>query len=169
MAPLLLEMVWGLVAFAVLHVNAQSCYYPNGDLSTVDAPCSSSGGAPCCPLNWECLSNGLCYNPAPGVNIYGRYTCTDQTWQSSSCPQFCTDGNTDPGDQAVLQCADGSWCCDGDRTSFNCCTKAGTSFFSLPQGNTVTSISSLPTPSSVTSSASSSSQTSTSGMPLCFV
>ena len=27
------------------------------------------------------MSNGLCYNPDP--EIYGRYTCTDRTWQDS--------------------------------------------------------------------------------------
>lgn len=70
-------------------VAAQSCYYPNGDLSTTDAPCSSEEGAACCPLNWQCLDNGLCY--LDNEKYYGRYTCTDKSWQSSACPAFCTD------------------------------------------------------------------------------
>ncbi|KAK4548369.1 hypothetical protein LTR36_010240 [Oleoguttula mirabilis] len=161
MAPLLLKTLSTvLVAFAVLHVHrvAANCYYPNGDLSISDDACSSNGGA-CCPEQWECLSNGLCYNGKD--DFYGRYTCTDETWQSGSCPQICTQGNTATGDEAMLQCADGSWCCDGNR-SFNCCTTADTSFLSLPQGNFVASILSIPSPSSVASTASSNLPASTS-------
>ena len=70
-------------------VHAQSCFYPNGDPSKEDdRPCSSAPGSACCPLNWECLSNGLCYLESAG--FYGRYTCTDKTWQSSGCPNLCT-------------------------------------------------------------------------------
>ena len=67
-----------------------SCYYPNGNPSSGDIPCSSSGDGPCCPLNWSCESNGLCYLANAGY--YGRYTCTDQTWDSPNCPQICTYG-----------------------------------------------------------------------------
>ena len=71
-------------------VNGQ-CYYPNGDLSSDgDIPCSSNGDGPCCPLNWTCLSNGLCHLENEGY--LGRYTCTDQSWRSSSCPNICTHG-----------------------------------------------------------------------------
>lgn len=69
-------------------VAAQDCYYPNGDLSTTDAPCSSAEGAACCPLNWQCLDNGLCY--LDNQKYFGRYTCTDKSWQSSACPGYCT-------------------------------------------------------------------------------
>ncbi|KAK5127804.1 hypothetical protein LTR85_004920 [Meristemomyces frigidus] len=92
-----------LLLSIVLHVHGATanCYYPNGDLSDSDAACSSTGGA-CCPNGWDCLSNGLCY--LTNSNYYGRYTCTDETWQSGSCPQICTEGNTASGDEAVLQC-----------------------------------------------------------------
>ncbi|WPG99541.1 Hypothetical protein R9X50_00235800 [Acrodontium crateriforme] len=141
--------------------HAQNCYYPNGDLSTEgDAACSSDGGF-CCPLNWACLSNGLCY--LENEDYYGRYTCTDQSWQSNSCSQICTQGDTASGNEAILQCTDGSWCCDGDR-SFNCCSTADTEYFSLPQGSQIAFISSVPSPTSVvqTQSTSSTSTTSTS-------
>ncbi|KAK5138207.1 hypothetical protein LTR08_004903 [Meristemomyces frigidus] len=105
------------------------------------------------------MSNGLCY--LENAEYYGRYTCTDQSWQSGSCPEICTNGNTASGNEAVLQCGDGSWCCDGDR-SFNCCTTADTSFFALPQGNQVAFISSVPSPSPVASPASSNSPASAS-------
>ena len=137
-----------LVLFAVLHFQSaagQNCYYPNGDLSTGDGACSSDGGA-CCPFNWECLSNGLCYLENAGY--FGRYTCTDRTWQSGSCSQFCTQGNTAIGDEAVLQCDDGSWCCDGDR-SFDCCSTEDTSYFELPQGIQIAFISTVSSASPV--------------------
>ncbi|EMC93618.1 hypothetical protein BAUCODRAFT_246983 [Baudoinia panamericana UAMH 10762] len=139
---------------------AQNCYYPNGDLAHGDAPCSSNGGA-CCPLNWACESNGLCY--LGNADYYGRYTCTDQTWQASSCPGFCTQNNTAGGNEALLQCSDGSWCCDGNR-SFNCCDVANgdNASFSLPRGSQVAFISSIPSASSVTSSKSSNSAASSS-------
>ena len=71
-------------------VLAQTCYYPNGDVSTSDYPCSSNVEGLCCPLNWQCLSNGLCY--LDNEQYYGRYTCTDQTWSAPGCPEICTDG-----------------------------------------------------------------------------
>jgi hypothetical protein len=46
----------------------------------------------CIRLNWQCMSNGLCY--LENELYYGRYTCTDQTWQSPDCPQICTHNNT---------------------------------------------------------------------------
>ncbi|KAK3109690.1 hypothetical protein LTR53_016785 [Teratosphaeriaceae sp. CCFEE 6253] len=110
------------------------------------------------------MSNGLCYNPAPGVEIWGRYTCTDRTWQAARCPQVCTQGNTAVGDEALLQCADGSWCCDGDR-SFNCCTTANTDFFLLDQGTSYASITSVPSPTPASSGLGNSPASTTLGTP----
>ncbi|KAL9044365.1 MAG: hypothetical protein Q9214_002490 [Letrouitia sp. 1 TL-2023] len=133
-----------ILIFAVV-IEAQSCYYPNGDLSTTDGPCSSKPGAACCPLNWQCLSNGLCYLEAE--KFYGRYTCTDRNWQSEQCPGFCTDDNKDAGDQAVQQCSDGSWCCDHNRDPANyCCDRSNNGdFFQLPEGSAYASINQLAT------------------------
>lgn len=75
-------------------VHGQDCFYPNGaPAATDDHPCSSDasdGHSTCCPLNWQCLSNGLCYLENEGY--LGRYTCTDSTWQSDSCPKICLHG-----------------------------------------------------------------------------
>ncbi|KAL9610571.1 MAG: hypothetical protein Q9167_004722 [Letrouitia subvulpina] len=125
--------------------KTQSCYYPNGDLSTTDGPCTSDPGAACCPLNWQCLSNGLCYLEAE--KFYGRYTCTDKNWQSEQCPGFCTNNNKDAGDQAVQQCSDGSWCCDHNRDPANyCCDRSNNGdFFPLLKGSAYASINQLAT------------------------
>lgn len=72
-------------------VHGQDCFYPNGALAaTDDHPCSSDGHSTCCPLNWQCLSNGLCYLENEGY--LGRYTCTDSSWESDNCPKICLHG-----------------------------------------------------------------------------
>ena len=80
------------IIFSSVVISAQQCYYPNGDVSKTDAPCSSAEGAACCPLNWQCLDNGLCY--LDSEKYFGRYTCTDKSWKSSACPGFCTDSTS---------------------------------------------------------------------------
>lgn len=143
-----------LCSFRSLHllVAAQNCYYPNGDLSTTDAPCSSEEGAACCPLNWQCLDNGLCY--LDNQKFFGRYTCTDQSWQSSKCPGYCTTNKTDFGAQAVLQCSNhgGQYCCDHNRDENNvCCDQNDDSlFFALPDGKPTASIATLGAPAAAT-------------------
>ncbi|KAF2774271.1 hypothetical protein EJ03DRAFT_379414 [Teratosphaeria nubilosa] len=78
-----------------------------------------------------------------------RYTCTDQTWQSSACPLFCAyagagDNSPAAGDQALRQDDDGDWCCDYNRDASKPCTnQTDAVFFSLPSGTTLASISTL--------------------------
>lgn len=38
-----------------------------------------------------CLSNNLCLNQ-DGAELISRGSCTDETWQSSECGQYCLDG-----------------------------------------------------------------------------
>jgi len=64
------------------------CYFPNGDISPDDTPCSTDGGA-CCPKDWECLSNGMCWS---GDRHHERHSCTDQTWMAATCPMMCVAG-----------------------------------------------------------------------------
>ncbi|KAF7195152.1 hypothetical protein HII31_03358 [Pseudocercospora fuligena] len=146
--------------FILEPASAQNCYYPNGDVSTTDAACSSSGDSACCPNNWECLSNGICYDPTN--EYFNRNTCTDQSWESSDCPQYCTANNTAAGNEALKQCDDGSWCCDGDRIHMDCCTMDDPAVIDVPGWTTVTKITSVPSPTSVASKTSSSSTTSSS-------
>lgn len=76
------------IIFLTSLVGCQSCYYPNGDLAANEQPCSTTGDGPCCPFQWQCLDNGLCY--LDYANFFERHTCTDQTWQSPECPNICT-------------------------------------------------------------------------------
>jgi hypothetical protein len=50
-----------VLLLGALRTVATNCYYPDGSLSVAgDGPCSKEGGA-CCPLHWQCMSNGLCF------------------------------------------------------------------------------------------------------------
>lgn len=89
--------------------TAAQCYYPNGAINTVDGACPNSDL--CCPLGWQCLSNGLCQLPGSDP-VLERHTCTDETWSSSECPNFCT--YSEAGNEMILRCRDGSYCCDGN-------------------------------------------------------
>ncbi|KAF2436879.1 hypothetical protein EJ08DRAFT_691191 [Tothia fuscella] len=135
-------MLSTLVAFSsflALAAASAQCYYPDGGLApATDTPCQSDGHSMCCPYNWFCLSNGLCYDP--NAKYLGRYTCTDRAWSDSSCPAICTAGGTTKGNEAVLKCDDGRYCCDANR-SFDCCTsKNDHMFFELDDGKEVSFI-----------------------------
>ena len=80
----------------VIMVNAQTCYYPDGSLSSRDAPCHSpsngDGASACCGYPDICLDNGLCL-AQQGSEMISRGSCTDESWQSPECSQYCNDGN----------------------------------------------------------------------------
>ena len=68
------------------------CYLPNGDLMKVDSPCFSNADvSSCCGQDWTCLANGLCYHS--DLKVLARGTCTDPNWDSSDCPQYCTESS----------------------------------------------------------------------------
>ncbi|KAF2840158.1 hypothetical protein M501DRAFT_952232 [Patellaria atrata CBS 101060] len=134
-----------VVAFTSLVPLAfAQCYWPNGVESDTDAPCGEGDAAVCCPLQWECLSNGLCHYP--NADYLGRYTCTDRSWDSDNCPKICLDDNTstngtDSGNEAVSLCSNGQYCCNGNRSG-NCCDDDA-DFFDLDEGSVTAYISSL--------------------------
>ena len=75
-------------------IRAQTCYFPDGSVSTDDAPCRASSSdqpSPCCKPTDVCLDNALCLAQS-GPEGVSRGSCTDKTWQSSECPQYCQDG-----------------------------------------------------------------------------
>ncbi|KAH7086057.1 hypothetical protein BKA63DRAFT_32016 [Paraphoma chrysanthemicola] len=142
---------------------AQTCYYANGkEADQAEKPCSTAEGSACCPDTWECLDNGLCYNPA--AKLYGRYSCTDKTWGSAGCPSnMCIygalGGSGTIGAEGIAQCSNhnNQWCCDGDRTNVNCCQESPSPrpFFQLQDGRAYATIgrnqaSTVPTLSSIT-------------------
>lgn len=80
------------------HVDSQKCYNTDGSVMTGDLPCNTDlEHSFCCGASWTCLSRGICSDlnttqsaingsPIPALQ---RATCTDRTWYSGECPQFC--------------------------------------------------------------------------------
>lgn len=77
-------------------VQAQQCFWPNGDMVLSGKPgaCSQDKGA-CCPAGWECLENGLCHYAGgaygkPDLDFFIRYSCKDG--YGPPCTDICKDG-----------------------------------------------------------------------------
>ena len=77
--------------------DAQTCYYPDGTVAPGDTPCHSlsigGGSSACCAKAHVCLSNNLCLH-TDSQEAIARGSCTDETWQSSECAQYCSDGSS---------------------------------------------------------------------------
>ena len=76
-------------------LNSSTCYFVNGDLAPQHVPCfpdkvSAGGDSACCLMsNGDvCLDTGICLSVG-GLTYQGA--CTDQNWQSNSCPHRCAD------------------------------------------------------------------------------
>ena len=72
------------------------CYFPDGSIATGDTPCNSAATSnsvsACCGYSDICLDNALCLMQHKLLRIV-RGSCTDETWQSPQCAQYCSDGN----------------------------------------------------------------------------
>ncbi|OAL54138.1 hypothetical protein IQ07DRAFT_584720 [Pyrenochaeta sp. DS3sAY3a] len=133
-----------VVAALTAYAAGQQCYYPNGRTAPdTEKPCSSAEGSACCPDLWQCLDNGLCHYPKE--NLYGRYSCTDQTWNSPGCPSnMCTYDMSAAGGESITQCSnhDNNWCCNADNIHVKCCQEspAPRPFFALQDGRAYATI-----------------------------
>ena len=77
-------------------VSGQTCYFPDGSKATSDTAChdpspGDNGASACCNSLDACLESHLCLEQSGGPMI-SRGSCTDQTWQSQECSQYCADG-----------------------------------------------------------------------------
>lgn len=126
----LLHLLFSLLILGVTHVSA-TCYNPDGSVTSQDVPCSSGHESSCCHPGWACLSNGLCQNPsAPNDTVgYIRGSCTDESWRSGYCPNFCVHGNPPWNDslgkpQPLSKCANTTddiyYCDDGNVQAVDC-------------------------------------------------
>ena len=96
-----IEIIMGISAFIsicflikAITVGAQKCYFPDGTEVNDDTPCrpqSSDQTSVCCGESDVCLGNSLCLIQT-GYGAIARGSCTDPTWQSDDCPQYCQDG-----------------------------------------------------------------------------
>ena len=72
--------------------STPQCYSPDGTVQDSDSPCNVSlEESACCNDADICLDNGLCLPQALQSNSFYRGSCTDQSWQSGECPQYCAD------------------------------------------------------------------------------
>ncbi|KAF2115078.1 hypothetical protein BDV96DRAFT_600213 [Lophiotrema nucula] len=148
------------VAFAA---SNSTCYYPAG-LENRGIPCNPDAEvSSCCGPGFVCLSNGLC---TPGKDDkktyrykYYRSGCTDPTWNSTDCPQYCLDVLTtneasdslDAG-EGIQSCGSNSYCCN---KNYDCCSNS-TNVFTLGTANIVRTIPYFSSTSTSSSSPSSS-------------
>jgi hypothetical protein len=87
--------------FSSLVSSVLNCYYPNAASASTHTPCDASAEtSACCDPGDLCLSNGYCFQQfGAWSNRLARGSCTDSTWGSSICPQFCDDGKSSPAAQ----------------------------------------------------------------------
>ncbi|OJD29589.1 uncharacterized protein BKCO1_7700036 [Diplodia corticola] len=124
----------GLPLFALLHAwlalgsdlgQVPLCYYPDGTVATNDYACRlDTAESFCCTTNVSCLDNKICDVLNPTQYRFNRGTCTDKTWTSAACPQFCQAKVPDYG-CGIIRCPDaaGKVCCDTDHkdATATCC------------------------------------------------
>jgi hypothetical protein len=69
----------------------QTCYFPDGSLAKGNFPCFlDQEVSPCCGVDTICEASGLCkVEGSAGVSDLIRGACTDPTWDSPECPQYC--------------------------------------------------------------------------------
>ena len=69
-----------------------TCYAPDGEAALGNYPCFlDQAVSPCCGGGYICEASGLCkVVGSQAVSDLIRGTCTDSTWKSTDCPQYCT-------------------------------------------------------------------------------
>jgi hypothetical protein len=76
-----------LLSLHFFTVFSSTCYYPDKSIASNDLPCTNSTVSACCASDSYCLDNGLCITDM----VLNRGSCTDQTWKSAECAQYCQD------------------------------------------------------------------------------
>lgn len=83
---------------AVQALTASSpCYFPSGEQLDDHTPCNQNASVShCCKHSDACISNGYCFQQGGQRADWGlriaRSSCTDRSFNSEKCPQFCKDG-----------------------------------------------------------------------------
>jgi len=100
-------------------------------------PCDSTQQqSTCCEEGYTCLSNNICmFNSSASIQLqndgveYVRGACTDENWNSPSCPKFCINAlppfdDDIGGPQSMSKCPDTSadiyYCDDEMMATVNC-------------------------------------------------
>ena len=88
-------------------VTASTCFYPSGAEASQDFVCNPLAKTSfCCGLGYACLGNKLCVRTAEATDnnpaLFNRGSCTDQTFESPDCPQFCNEAG---GESQISPCS----------------------------------------------------------------
>lgn len=141
-------LLFPLLALARSALGELQCWFPSGELmpsnnsdnhlpfnttnnyADNDRPCYPDRPTSfCCGIGEICSSNKLCIGgPGTGYMPYNRGTCTDRTWQSPECPQFCRSSST------LQLCGPDLYCCPDNNTNLFCNCGQPEKLFSLPNG-----------------------------------
>lgn len=129
-----------MLKFLIVLLTAESfatarCYFPDGTLDTKSFICNttavdSGGSSACCLAGDECYDSGTCYQGWSGITY--RNTCTDSTWTSVACPQFCLESDMLDAGIWIQSCdlRTKSACCVVG--SANCCNDTTKAFTYAP-------------------------------------
>lgn len=144
-----------LLLWSLCEASGSLCYSHKQIITTGDQPCNPSQAESwCCGWGWACLENRVCsatlhITPYPANRRPGRGGCTDSSWNSSQCANFCRDdlgmflgslqnslAKLIPSLTMVLettgatmvQCSDHTYCCAIDKNC-DCQTGVGTISF----------------------------------------
>lgn len=102
-AALLITSIIALLSpsLSAIALANQTCYYPDGSIAQGDKPCGNGTDVACCGSGGICLSNGLCMDVAQ-PNTLARSSCTDKTWNSGNCPNYCLQGQWWAGSNCLV-------------------------------------------------------------------
>lgn len=85
-----------LIALANCSLQGAPCYNDDGKIIKGDVACNPDAEQSfCCGEYWTCLDSGVCSDQnttqfiGSAETLLARATCTDRTYSSSTCPQFC--------------------------------------------------------------------------------
>jgi len=143
--------IQALVYFLILPSAVSAiCYFPNGFTTPQNVPCENNHDSPCCPPGYACLSNGLCVKTDATNETVGyiRGSCTDKSWRSSYCPNFCVRGGPPWNDslskiQPMRKCENTNediyYCVDNNTKAVDCAKQSAVVSFA-GQPTTVTVI-----------------------------
>ncbi|KAE9370131.1 hypothetical protein N431DRAFT_468206 [Stipitochalara longipes BDJ] len=138
-----------------------TCFYPDGSIpgDYTYTPCGDAAVEPCCTsyLEGACVAGGLCKNED---SQYYIGACTDKTWESPICPNYCKNESSIGGFAPVSSCGgteyccgtfDGS-CCSGGTFNINNDVVSSTTILSSTTTSSATSTPTITTPAATSSS-----------------
>jgi hypothetical protein len=109
--PTLLSVILAsYILSALADAGVPLCYYPDGGTAKGDYACNlTAEHSFCCAVGYNCLDNKICV--AVGNSDWNRGSCTDKTWNSPECPQFCKNFSSSGGSWLVNCAEDAGVCC----------------------------------------------------------